>query len=206
MYQEDASHIQRAQHGDQQAFQRLVNDWYPRIYNYAWKYFSGQQIYAGAPHDLASEVAQRTFIAVHHKFDQLADTKKFRSWLYRIATNYCYDEDRRRQRKRVFAFGQLGSHVEHNIREHRYQGMPGPEKHVGHNEMCQWLKKALAELPEEQKVVVIMKEYEGLKFREIAEILQISENTAKSRLYYGLNALRKVLQKWNINQETIQYE
>ena len=184
----------------------MVNEWYPRIYNYARKYFSGHQSYAGAPHELASEVAQRTFIAVHHKFDQLSDAKKFRSWLYRIATNYCYDEDRRRQRKRVFAFGQLGHQMEDQIREERYNGAPGPEKYMRHTEVCQWLKKALNQLPEEQKLVVIMKEYEGLKFREIAEILEISENTAKSRLYYGLNALRKVFNKWNINKETIHYE
>jgi RNA polymerase sigma factor (sigma-70 family) len=61
------------------------------------------------------------------------------------------------------------------------------------------------EVNEEQREVVIMKEYEGLKFREIAEILNISENTAKSRMYYGLDALRKVLEKKNINKETIGY-
>ncbi|MFQ5754195.1 MAG: sigma factor-like helix-turn-helix DNA-binding protein [bacterium] len=51
-----------------------------------------------------------------------------------------------------------------------------------------------------------MKEYQGLKFTEIAEILQTSVNTAKSRMYYGLRAMRKVFKKWKINEETLRYE
>jgi RNA polymerase sigma-70 factor (ECF subfamily) len=68
------------------------------------------------------------------------------------------------------------------------------------------LQQALGELNVEQREVVIMKEYEGLKFREIAEVLNISENTVKSRMYYGLDGLRKILDRKNINKDTIGYE
>jgi len=51
-----------------------------------------------------------------------------------------------------------------------------------------------------------MKEYEGMKFREIAEALNISENTAKSRMYYGLEALKRILENRKITKETIGYE
>ncbi|MGC4022107.1 MAG: sigma factor-like helix-turn-helix DNA-binding protein [Cyclobacteriaceae bacterium] len=51
-----------------------------------------------------------------------------------------------------------------------------------------------------------MKEYEGLKFREIAEALNISENTVKSRMYYGLDALKKIFEQRNITKESIGYE
>ena len=60
------------------------------------------------------------------------------------------------------------------------------------NEKAQLIMRAIQQLPEEQRTVLILKEYEGLKFREIAATLDISENTAKSRLYYGLKALRKM--------------
>ena len=60
-------------------------------------------------------------------------------------------------------------------------------------ELADILQEALSELNAEQREVVIMKEYEGLKFREIAEVLNISENTVKSRMYYGLDGLRKIL-------------
>ncbi len=62
------------------------------------------------------------------------------------------------------------------------------------------------ELPEEQRIVIIMKEYQGLKFKEIAEALGESINTVKSRMYYGLHALRKVFDRWDINKEVMQYE
>jgi len=68
------------------------------------------------------------------------------------------------------------------------------------------LHKALLQLPTEQRIVVIMKEYEGLTFREIAEILEESENTIKSRLYYGLRGLKKTFDSWNINKEVFSYD
>jgi RNA polymerase sigma factor (sigma-70 family) len=62
------------------------------------------------------------------------------------------------------------------------------------------------ELNDEQRVVIIMKEYEGLKFREIADVLGLSENTVKSRMYYGLDRLKKILKRRSITKETIGYE
>ena len=62
-------------------------------------------------------------------------------------------------------------------------------------ELEEMMHNLLKRIPEEQKAVIIMKEYEGMKFREIAEALGISENTAKSRLYYGLNSLKKMMNK-----------
>ena len=61
------------------------------------------------------------------------------------------------------------------------------------------------EISEEQRMAVIMKEYEGMKFKEIANALEVSENTVKSRVYYGLTALRKILIAKNISKE-VYYE
>jgi len=68
------------------------------------------------------------------------------------------------------------------------------------------LQSCLMQLSQEQREVVIMKEYEGLKFREIAEALNISENTVKSRMYYGLDGLKKILEQKKITKENIGYE
>ncbi len=80
--------ILQAQSGNDQAFNKLVSLWYKRIYNYAFKY-------AGS-HDIAMDITQNTFIAVHHKIDQLRDVKSFKPWLYRIAIN-CSHEELRKQ-------------------------------------------------------------------------------------------------------------
>ena len=154
------------------------------------------------------EAAQRTFIAVHKKLVQLHDVAKFKGWLYRIATNYCHEEDRRQKNRWVVPF--LAAHKQPEASpalavasEHR---MDNPEAVYGQQELSAVLQAALAELPQEQREIVIMKEYEELKFREIAEALGISENTAKSRLYYGLKALRKSLLANQLPQDSLRYE
>ena len=73
-----------------------------------------------------------------------------------------------------------------------------PHKQLVRSQEIQAVKDALMRIPKDQREVIILKEYEGLKFREIAGILDISENTAKARMYYGLNALKKTL---NANKE-----
>lgn len=177
--------IEKSRRGDEHAYGKLVGLWFKRIYNFALKYF--------ADHDLAMEVTQQTFIAVYQKIDRLKDVNSFKFWLYKIALNYCREEDRRHKRNKWYSIflGDEADKVESNygLPEYEYQ------KH----EKAEMIADILRELPEEQKTVIIMKEFEGLKFREISEALNISENTAKSRLYYGLKAMKKVLEKSELN-------
>jgi RNA polymerase sigma-70 factor (ECF subfamily) len=81
-----------------------------------------------------------------------------------------------------------------------------PDEAVLNRDLRDLLHRAMQEIPEDQRLVIIMKEYQGLKFIEIAEILQTSVNTVKSRMYYGLSALKKVFKKWEINEEILRYE
>jgi RNA polymerase sigma-70 factor (ECF subfamily) len=80
-----------------------------------------------------------------------------------------------------------------------------PEKDLHNRETSELLTDLLKAIPEEQRTVIIMKEYEGLKFREIAEALGISENTVKSRLYYGLKGLRNMADKNNLDLKSFIY-
>jgi len=174
--------IIKAQSGDDDSFNKLVSLWYKRIYNYCFKY-------AGS-HDLAMDITQNTFIAVHQKIAQLRDVASFKPWLYRIAINCSHEELRKQRRISGLSISgsenedeQTGLQISDDI---RYQ----PDAKLQRQEVADLILEALQTLAEEQRMVVIMKEYEGLKFREIAETLEISENTAKSRLYYGLKHLR----------------
>ena len=191
--------IIRAQQGDKNAQGKLVQLWYKRIYNFSYKFF--------LDHDLAMEAAQKTFISMCRNIDGLQDTARFKSWLYKIAVNYCREEARKVKNSRWVPFDSVvnvdaeesprweGSSVRHD----------NPEKKFQQAELSDLLQRSLMELSPEQREVVIMKEFEGLKFREIAEVLNVSENTVKSRMYYGLDGLRKVLERKNINKETIGY-
>ena len=189
--------IEKARNGDDNAISKLVSLWHKRIYNFCYKYFSD--------HDTAMEMSQKTFIAMYKSIKKLKDTKSFKSWLYRIALNNCHDYERKEKRKMVISYRSQSDGEVEKVREIEDQEL-NPEKRLQLNELSQILVDSFSLIPTEQREVLIMKEYEGLKFREIAEVLDISENTAKSRLYYGLSSLKKSLKERNINKDTVYYE
>ncbi len=192
--------IARARQGDKNAQGRLVQLWYKRIYNYSYKFFFD--------HDLAMEASQKTFISMHKNIAALQDNGKFKSWLYTIAINYCREELRKAKTKRSQSLHDLRpGEAEDSYRwEESRNRHENPERQLRLGELSDLLQKCLTELSGEQREVVIMKEYEGLKFREIAEVLNISENTVKSRMYYALNELKRILERNKITKDSIGYE
>jgi RNA polymerase sigma factor (sigma-70 family) len=190
----------RARQGDKNAQGKLVQLWYKRIYNFAFKFFQD--------HDLAMEVAQKTFISMCRNLEGLQDTNRFKSWLYTIAVNYCREELRKKKSNRSVPFEFVVNPEAENSPQWEGSAMrhENPERQFQQAELSEILQQALMTLSEEQREVVIMKEFEGLKFREIAEVLNISENTVKSRMYYGLDGLKKILEQRNITKDTVHYE
>src|SRR5690606_24940175 len=192
--------LQRAAEGDQNAQGKLVQIWYKRIYNFGFQFF--------LDHGVAMEVSQKTFISMCRNLPSLHDLGKFKAWLYKIAMNYCREEIRRKQNTRSTPFERVWNvEAEQSPRwEMSGSRSDDPDRQFQRNEVADILQAALMAINEDQRAVVIMKEYEGLKFREIAEVLNISENTVKSRMYYGLESLKRILEKQNINKDTINYE
>jgi RNA polymerase sigma-70 factor (ECF subfamily) len=190
----------RAREGDAVAQGKLMQAWYKRIYNFGYKFFFD--------HDLAMEVAQKTFIAMHRNIVNLQDEARFRPWLYTIAVNCCREELRKRKSARSVSLHDLrpGDEEESQAWEIAGSRTDNPERSLRQTELADLLHQCLLQLSEEQREVVIMKEYEGLKFREIADTLNISENTVKSRMYYGLEAMKRMLERLKITRETIGYE
>jgi RNA polymerase sigma-70 factor (ECF subfamily) len=188
----DAQLINKFQNGDIEAFNTLVSRWQQRIHRFAYRYFSS--------HDEATEITQKTFIKAYKKLDTLDDAAKFSPWIYRIANNLCKDEAKRAGRRRSAPMKALPNHLKTE------DFAANPDRQIVQEELGSILQLALDQLPTEQRIVVIMKEYEGLKFREIAEILDEPENTIKSRMYCGLTKLRTLFDQWNIELEALRYE
>lgn len=182
----DAKLIENFCAGNIDAFNQLVERWQGRIHRLAYRYF--------ASHNEAAEITQKTFIKAYKKIDSLDDPTKFSSWIYRIGHNLCLDESKRAGRRHTAPLEAVGPQpVLHN----------SADRSIQQKELGSILQMALKQLPPEQRMVVILKEYEGLKFREIAEILQEPESTIKSRMYYGLRSLRKIFNRWNIEMEEL---
>ena len=185
----DAQLIDEFCGGNTTAFNTLVQRWQNRIHRFAYRYFYS--------HDDAAEITQKTFIRAFKKLHTLEDAEKFPAWIYRVANNLCLDEARRAGRKQSTGLTDIN---------HKLEASEKPDTALQQKQMGSILQLALLQLSVEQRTVIIMKEYEQLKFREIAEILDEPENTVKSRMYYGIKNLRKIFEQWNLEMEELYYE
>lgn len=177
--------ILRHRDNDKKAMNELFELWYERVYNMAWKYFGDEE--------LAMDISQQVFINIHRKLSTLKDVSKFKFWLYRMVMNQCHQESRKQK--------SFSNFKEKIILRGSTDRQERPDEIYHRNERSRMVLGALQRIPEEQRQIIIMKEYEELTFREIAELLDIAESTAKSRLYYGLKNLKKVLLNQQITKE-----
>lgn len=168
--------------GDVSAFNEIVVRWEGRLYNFVYRYIGDAEE--------AKDITQESFVRAYSHLDGFRGQSKFSSWLYQIALNLCRSKLRRQQ-----------AHPTVSI-DDREEGNPlwalpderaDPVEHALERERAVAVREALAQLPEAQRTVIILKEYNGLKFREIAEILDTPESTVKSRLYHGLENLAQAL-------------
>ena len=188
----EQEYIKRFVNGDNGAFDFLIRKWQGPIYQLAFRY-------VGNEHD-AKDVCQNTFIRAYKNIKKLKDEASFSTWLYRIAVNLCKDELKKRKKKARVDLSLLESNESYS--EHfANPGNKGIEENIMEKDIQEIVKRIVNSLSEEQKMVVILKEYQGLKFREVADVLKISENTAKSRMYYALNNIKNMLEKQNLDKE-----
>jgi len=185
--------------GNTAAFNTLVWRWQKPIFNFIMRYIGDA--------DKAKDVMQQTFIRAYQNLPKLRQKGKFTTWLFQIAVNQCKTE--LLQSKRTYIpIDHIHAHPEGNRSGNDPQHvLKTKDNSMGNQaELSRILNQALQSIPSEQRIVVIMKNYHELKFWEIAEILKEPLNTIKSRLYYGLRAMRKVLEDWGLNQEDFSYE
>lgn len=197
----DGALIRKYCDGELHAFNTLVWRWQKPLFNFALRYLGNAEE--------AREVVQQTFIKVYQHLPRLKDHSRFATWLYQVTVNLCRDEIKKRRRRHTYSLESLQEAAEQTQTRSALalaDDSANPDRLVSRKELRDILARALQQLPEEQRVVVIMKEYQGLKFTEIAAILRIPLNTAKSRMYYGLTALRKILAQWQFDQESLHYE
>ena len=193
----DAELIRRFRDGESHAFNGLAGRWHRRLYNFVLRQVGDRE----EAHDLC----QKVLIKAHRNLRRLRDPEKFSTWIYQIAVNTCRDELRRRRRHPTISLESL-EHGDDSRKDGTKRVLARTDTAIHRCELRDLLNRALQCIPQEQRIVVVMKEYEQLKFTEIAAILKLPVNTVKSRLYYGLNKLRKLLDQWNVNRETIDYE
>jgi RNA polymerase sigma-70 factor (ECF subfamily) len=118
---------------------------------------------------------------------------KFSSWLYRITLNLCRDWMRRERRAPIVQVPEGTDPID--LADDHVAPAESVEDLVARREMSQAVARAMTELPEEQRTAIMLKEYHGLTFQEIADMLECPLSTVKTRLYQGLSVLRRRLER-----------
>src|ERR1051325_1024103 len=136
------------------------------------------------------DVAQETFARLFARRKAYEPSGRFSTFLWRLALNLCYDELRKIKRR-----GELPLEEEHHDSgDTRFLAPePAPDARLVEQERGEAVRRALLELSEPYRVVVVLRHYEGLKFREIGELLDLPEGTVKSRMAEALNQLNRIL-------------
>ena len=185
MTRTDEELVARATAGDVDAFNQLVTRWERPIYALAYRTLGREED--------ARDVVQEAFLRAYRGLKGFKGQAKFSSWLYRITLNLCRDWIRRERRTPLVAVPE-GTDVA-DLADQRMAPTESVEDLVSRREMSQAVAKAMAELPDEQRTAIMLKEYHGLTFQEIAEMLDCPLSTVKTRLYQGLSVLRRRLER-----------
>jgi len=180
----DEELVARSVGGDADSFNELIQRWERPIYALAYRTIGREED--------ARDVCQETFLRAFRALPGFRGQAKFSSWLYRIALNLCRDWVRRERRAPVVQ-------APENVDLMDLAAAAGPSESVedliARRDQTRVVERAMALLPEEQRTAIVLKEYHGLTFQEIAELVGCPLSTVKTRLYQGLTVLRRELAK-----------
>ena len=180
----DEELVARSIGGDSESFNELVLRWERPIYALAYRTIGREED--------ARDVCQETFLRAFRALPGFRGQAKFSSWLYRIALNLCRDWIRRERRAPI-----VQPPEDVDVMELAAAAEPSEsiEDLVARKDLSRAVERAMALLPDEQRTAIVLKEYHGLTFQEIAELLGCPLSTVKTRLYQGLTVLRRELAK-----------
>ena len=179
--------VEAAQRGDQAAFSELVRLHDRRVLRIALRMLS-------SPED-AQDAYQEAFIKVFRKLHTFRFQCKFHTWLYRITTNVCLDHLRRRKSRKEFGVFEDDERAGRSPLQRATDGRPGssPEQMLGSNEISQRIHRAMDRLTERERMVFVLRHYEGMRLRPIGEACGMTEDSAKQCLFRATRKLRKEL-------------
>src|SRR5580765_1687187 len=180
----DEELVARSIRGDADSFNELVLRWERPIYALAYRTIGREED--------ARDVCQETFLRVFRALPGFRGQAKFSSWLYRIAFNLCREWIRRERRAPVVQPPEDVDLIELPAAAEPSESI---EDLVARKDLSRLVEQAMTLLPEEQRTAIVLKEYHGLTFQEIAELVGCPLSTVKTRLYQGLIVLRRELAK-----------
>lgn len=177
--------VSKAKAGDVAAFEQLIEAYQKKVYNLALRMTGNQED--------AADLAQEAFIRVFRSISGFKEQSSFSTWIYRITTNVCLDEIRKRKNRKVISIDEDIHMDDGEMKRQIVSDDPLPDKMAERAELRNIVNDAINSLPEDQKVVITLRDLNGLSYEEIAQVLGIPGGTVKSRINRARQALRNVL-------------
>ena len=188
----DEELVSRSVSGDHDSFNQLVVRWQRPIFALAYRVIGHEED--------ARDVCQETFLRAFRGIKGFKGQAKFSSWLYRIALNLCRDKNRSAQRSPL---NKVSDDVD--VLDLAPADVAGSslEDQVGWSELGNEVSRAMMTIPDEQRTAIVLKEYHGFTFQEIADSQGCPLSTVKTRLYKGLTHLRQELERRGIDRAAV---
>lgn len=189
--------------GNAKAFETLVRRHRGPVFNFILRYVGVRA--------RAEDLLQETWLKVVRGAGEYEPRAKFTTWVYTIARNLCVDSARKesyRQTDSLDAPAQAGVGVEdgRSLGEELADAGVSPDRGAHNVRIRPLIEKALMSLPHEQREVFVLREYNGIAFKEIATVTGVPENTVKSRMRYALDGLRRRLSELGVEGDMAEQE
>jgi RNA polymerase sigma-70 factor (ECF subfamily) len=176
--------VSYCEQGDRRLFEELVRRYQRELYSYLRRYLGNAE--------MAEDTFQQTFLQVHLKCNQYEPGRKVRPWLYTVATNQAIDAQRRNRRHRMVSLDRrLGNEDADSgaLVDMLAHEEAGPDDALQTSEHREAVRGQVDQLPEQLRQVIHLVYYQGLKYREAADVLAIPVGTVKSRLHAAIQKL-----------------
>lgn len=181
--------------GERDSFEQLVHRYEGELFSYLRRYLGDA--------DAAEDVFQATFLQVFLKRDQFEEGRRFRPWLYAVATNQAIDAQRRGRRYQMSSLDRAGQSEDGDVGtlvDLLVSRTEDPLAQIDANERQRWLREAVDKLPETLRAVVNLVYFQDLKYRDAAEALGVPVGTVKSRLHMAILKLHDLLNTTHANE------
>lgn len=180
---QDALLATRVQKGDRDSFGQLVERFQTRIFSFCYQFFRDR--------DIATEMAQETFLRAYRYIKKYDSKRKFSTWIYSIAKNICIDEKRKMDRSRTVPIDEVNPGSIQASQESQHLKDPSQISLQLEDRML--LEEAITRLPEKYRTALILCYFQEMSYQEIAETLGLSLNLVKVRIFRAKKQLLELL-------------
>lgn len=177
--------IERSKNGDVSAFEMLIEAYQKKVFNLAYRIIGN--------YDDANDIAQEAFIRIFRSISGFRGQSSFSTWIYRITTNVCLDEIRKRKNKSVQYLDDDIQTDDGKMQRQIISDDPLPEEIAERKELRAAINDSLGELKEEYRIIITLRDIQGMSYEEIAKVLDCPTGTVKSRINRARQALKNVL-------------